>query len=95
LIVLLLSALVDDGFAAATVDTDDDLLAAENNLYLHGTAMCPQQHSGKADLPLPGAPYAAAFNDPTSVTALGPSANAEPASLAGQPLLYLFMSLRR
>jgi hypothetical protein len=93
-ILLLASAMLDDAVAAATVGTEDDVLAAENNLYLHFAPLCPQQLSGKTGLPLPGAPDVASINFSASVAVRGQSAPAEPVALDGPPLLYLLMSLQ-
>jgi hypothetical protein len=95
LILLLSSALVDDAFAATTVETDDDVLTAENNQYLHFTSRCPQQRSGKTDVTQPGVPVAAVVSLPALFAGRWPSTDAEPTALAGPPLLYLLMSLQR
>jgi hypothetical protein len=93
LVLLLASAALDDAWAAATPDLDDDVLAARNNEYLPaaGHAGCPRRHDGGrpplANLPL--LPVTA--GDARTAPRARPRACAD----AGPPLVYLLMTLRR
>jgi hypothetical protein len=93
LILLLVSALADDAWAAATPDADDDVLAAQDNDY----TLSARQFQPKGrdhDGPLPDGPGALLVRPfrPAPVSAGLPESSAAP---DGPSLVYLFRSLRR
>ena len=95
LIFLVISAFADDAWAAVTPDPSDDILAAQNNLYLHVTpdlrwtgrfikarpALHTELHAGAV------LPPETSFEFCSGVPS-GDSASA-------RRLIYLFMTLRR
>jgi hypothetical protein len=94
MIFLALSAFADDAWAAATTETSDDVLAAENNEYLLVRPTARPAPRVATDLPL--FPAAAERTLPTSTEGLKPFCGPEnAASLRPHTLLYVFMSLRR
>ena len=90
LILLLLSAALDDVWAATTPETTDDAQAALNNDYLRAAPHPLPKRPADSGPPMTGALGAvhAGRADPALVRAWLPGAP-EPS------LLYLFMSLRR
>jgi hypothetical protein len=94
LIFLALSAFADDAWAAATAETSDDVLAAENNEYLLVRPTARPAPRVATDLPL--FPAAADRTLCTSAEGLEPFRGPEhDASPRPRTLLYFFMSLRR
>jgi hypothetical protein len=92
LILLLASAQLDDAWAAATADADDDVVAAQDNDYTPSAR--PAQPGGRdSDAPLPGCP--GPFLVHPSPPALAPAGVPQPAAAPGPSLVYLFRSLRR
>jgi hypothetical protein len=95
LIFLVISAFADDAWAAATPDPSDDILAAQNNLYLHVTptlrctgrftkawpALHAELHAGAALPPESGLEFCFGLLSDDSAGV--------------RRLIYLFMTLRR
>jgi hypothetical protein len=93
LILLLSSAVLDDLWAAGTVETGDDAQAAENNDYLRTAPPYLPKSPGAGDVPVPGvraAPDACRPTGPGREVPVGE----QPAALSGPPLLHLLSSLQ-
>jgi hypothetical protein len=94
LVLLVVSAVADDAWAAATPDPDDDVLAARDNDFTLSAR--PFQPKGRdKDAPSPGGPGASLAH--LSLPAAAPACLLQPPAAAsgGPSLVYLFKSLRR
>jgi hypothetical protein len=93
LILLVSSAFLDDAWAAATVDTADDIQASANNEYLR-TSPRPESPSAREELAPPGGQATDHAGPPVPVPAVG-APGERPLTPVGTPLLYTLMSLQR
>ena len=84
---LVLLTPVDDAWARATPEPDDDARAAENNAYL--------PHTANEAAPLPPAPAPGAGLLPGGPGLCTPAAPPAPPVSLGPGRLYLLMSLQR
>ena len=94
LVLLLSTASLDDGWACATPDPVDDVLAAQDNEYLAPGWQHPKGPSHEGDPPLPGGPSNGAGGHAAAPARATPL-EGRPGAPSGPALLYLFMSLQR
>ncbi len=93
LILLVSSAFLDDAWAAATLDTADDVQAAGNNEYLR-PAPRPENGSCRERVALPAGEAFLPAGPPVPAPAAG-IPRERPFTPLGTPLLYALMSLQR
>jgi hypothetical protein len=94
LILLLATASLDDGWACATPDPFDDVLAAQDNEYLASGWQHPKGRSHEGDPPPDGFPHGVG-GVPAPAPARATRQGGRPGAPSGPALLYLFMSLQR
>ena len=94
LILLLLSSCLDDIQAAASPDTDDDILAMQDNEYLPAVCQYQTRRVSGAGAPFAGWLDTLASDPRTASTAMSSLGRFKPSSWLGLNILYVIMSFQ-